>query len=377
MKKHKNPFVFGKIVGENNFCNRKKELFDLQQNINNGYSVWLFAPRRYGKTSLVKQVFKQTTDVKTIYFDLYNIESLDDFSRKYSDILSKELFNWKDEIKNITKTIKKYFANLSPKISFNEEGVPELSLNQQNINNQNDLKTILSLPEKIAKAQNINICIAFDEFQEIERIDKFIINWMRSEFQNQKHVSYIFLGSKQSLMESIFTSINSPFYEYAIKMDIKPIPRKELHTYIENKFYKNDIQIDKVIIDDILDKSACHPHFTQYFASVVYDLKLANNEIDNTNLAEQWINKIIDSQSIIFQNIYDSLSNNQRKILMLIATNTSEIYSSKARKEFNLPAASSITTSIISLSKKDLLDKQDNIFIVSNPVLREWLLRLN
>ena len=376
MKKQSNPFVFGKIVGENNFCNRKLELVDLQQNVNNGYSVWLFAPRRYGKTSLVKRVFKQTTHVKTIYFDLYNIESLDDFSRKYSDILSKELFDWKDEVKDVIKSIKKYFSNLSPKISFNEDGIPELSLNQQNINTQGDLSSILSLPEKVAKAQDINICIAFDEFQEIERIDKFIINWMRSEFQNQENVSYIFLGSKQSLMESIFTSINSPFYEYAIKMDINPIARPELYAYIENKFLESNLQIDAIIIDDILNKSACHPHFTQYFASVVYDIKIANNGIDNASLLEQWMNKIIDSQSIIFQNIYDSLSNNQRKILRLIASNTSEIYSTKARKEFNLPAVSSITTSINGLNKKDLLDKQNDKFVVSNPVFKEWLLRL-
>lgn len=54
-----NPFVFGRIVDEKNFCNRRAEIDELLQNIINGYSVWLFAPRRFGKSSLIKQVYKK------------------------------------------------------------------------------------------------------------------------------------------------------------------------------------------------------------------------------------------------------------------------------------------------------------------------------
>jgi len=376
MRNNKNPFVFGKIVDKENFCNRKQELLDLKQYINNSYSVWLYAPRRYGKSSLVKQAFKQIKDTKTIYFDLYNIESVDDFSRKYSDILAKELFNWKDELRTISKSIKKYFSSLSPKISFNEEGIPELSLEQQQLNKQNDLETILNIPEKIAKEKNIDICIAFDEFQEISRIDSFIVNWMRSSFQNQERVSYIFLGSKQSLMENIFTDTNSPFYEYAIKMNINPIKRQELYDYILNKFSENNVAIDSKIINEILDKSQCHPHYTQYFASVVYDIIQTNNKITNNELINIWMSKIINSQSIIFQNIYDELSNNQRKILWVIARNLDELFSNNTRKLYNLPPASSITSSITTLVKKSLVEKKDNKYIIVNPVLKEWLLTI-
>jgi len=376
MRKNKNPFVFGKIVGDENFCNRAHEIKELQQNINNTYSVWLFAPRRYGKSSLVKQVFKQTKNVKTIYFDFYNIESVDDFSRRYSDLLSKELFNWKDEIKTISENVKHYFSSLSPKISFTDDGIPELTLAQQQLNKQNDITTILNIPEKIAKSSNINICIAFDEFQEISRIDKFIVNWMRSEFQNQEKVSYIFLGSKQSLMENIFTNINSPFYEYAVKMDIKPIDRRELYNYLHNKFENNSIIVNDEIINEILNKSRCHPHFTQHFASVIYDIKSLDVDISNEDLKMQWMAKIINSQSLIFQNIYDGLSNNQRKVLWLIAKQVEEIYSNYTRNKYNLPATSSITASITALLKKNLIEINNNAYIISNPVLKEWLLGL-
>ena len=69
------------------------------------------------------------------------------------------------------------------------------------------IEKILQVPELIANDRKISIYIAFDEFQEIERIEPFIINWMRSVFQQQENISYIFLGSRQSLMESIFANL--------------------------------------------------------------------------------------------------------------------------------------------------------------------------
>ena len=369
----KNPFVFGKVVNKKNFCNRKEEIKQLKEYINNTFSVWLFAPRRYGKTSLIKHVFKETKKIKTIYFDLYNIQSLDDFCRKYSNTLAKELFNWKDDIKNLSIQAGKYFKSLSPQINFDENGTPSLSLIHQEINKQIDIETILNLPEKIAEKKNIKICIAFDEFQEIERIDKFIINWMRSSFQYHENVSYVFLGSKQSLMQTIFSSTNSPFYEYAVKMDIKPIPRAELKRFLKQKYREQNIEINTLVLNSILNISGCHPHFTQYFAAVVYDEIKAGYNQNDENFNAVWIEKIIDSQSFIFQNIYDQLNNNQRKILIALSQNITELFSDKIRKKYSLPVSSSLSSSLKSLITKNIINKNVNVYKISNPVFKLWI----
>ncbi len=370
----KNPFVFGKIVDNSNFCNREKEIMELKTAIENNYSTWLFAPRRYGKSSLVKKVFSEVKGVTTIYFDLYNIKSTDDFSRKYSNTLSKKLFNWKNEIKEVSKSAVKYFKNLSPNITFDENGTPGINLISANIKEQERIETILNVPEKIAQEQNIKICIAFDEFQEIDRIDKFIINWMRSVFQNQKNVCYVFLGSKQSLMQNIFTSINSPFYEYAIKMDIQALKRVELINFIEQKFKTKNVEISQDLINNILDKSRCHPHYTQYFASVVFNMLVAENKIDIT---DEWLDKIINAQSDIFQNIYDQLNNNQRLLLNVIANDEEEIFSKENRKKYDLPSTASMSVNIKALIKKDLINKQKGSYFINNPILKEWILKIN
>ena len=369
-----NPFVFGKIVDKENFCNRKEEIQYLLRNIENGFSTWLFAPRRYGKSSLIKETFKKTpSNIKTIYFDLYNVQSIDDFSRKYSNTIAKELFNWKDDVKKISKQLGKYLLKLQPQLNFDLNANPSISFTNNEIVDQIEVEEVLSLPQKLAEEKNTKICIAFDEFQEVSRIDKFLINWMRSVFQNQKNISYVFLGSKQSLMQNIFSSINSPFYEYALKMDIKPIERRELFKFIEKKFAEQKLNINDKTINDILNYSNCHPHFTQYFASVVFDeIRNGNNE-NNKDFRTKWMEKIINGQSVVFQNIYDQLNNNQRKILLTLSHSTLELFSNATRKEYNLPTSSTLSTNIKSLIQKDLIYKENNIYKLSNPIFNNWL----
>ena len=177
------PFQFGTIVRGENFCNREEELSSLKSYIKDGYSVWLYSPRRYGKSSLIQKVFAEVEGVETIYFDLYNVKSLDDFSKKYAALIAKNLFSWKQEIKKLTKKLSQSFKNLSPVVSFDHAGAPSFTLNVGEIAQQVDVETILNIPQQVSAEIGQPICIAFDEFQEIERIEPFLINWMRSSFQ--------------------------------------------------------------------------------------------------------------------------------------------------------------------------------------------------
>lgn len=374
-----NPFRFGKIVEGNCFCNRTQEIALIRQFIQDGQSLWLFSPRRYGKSSLIHRVFHETGKVVTIYIDLYNVKSVDDFCRKYSDVLARELFDWRTGVMKLTKNLAQYFTNLYPKISFDENGSPSFSLEKQKIVGQTDISQVLNIPEEYAKNKKIRICVAFDEFQEVERIDPFIINWMRSAFQNHQNVSYIFLGSKQSLMESIFADINSPFYEFAQKMDINPIPKNELFDFIKGKFTDNNLRIEDITVEEILNKSQGHPHFTQYFASVVFNFIRNGADQSNENFAGKWMEYILDSQNIIFQNIYDQLNANQRRTLSAIAcaSDDAALYSGEFRQKFDLPASSTLTITLKSLVKKDLINKNKEKYSLNNPVLSEWLVKLN
>lgn len=371
----KNPFKFGKIVHGDDFCNRTKEIKTLKKNIHDGYSVWLFSPRRFGKTSLLLKAFEETPEVKCLYFDLYNVQTVDDFCRKYARLLAKELFNWKDNIKDLTSNLAGYFKNMFPVISFDQNGMPSFSLQAATLDKQQEIETLLNIPEQIALKKNLKFCIALDEFQETERIHKFLVHWMRSAFQNHHSVSYIFLGSKPSMMKSIFTSKNSPFYEFAVKMEIGKISKPDFVKFINDKFNEVNLEIKDNTINQILEVSEGHPHFTQYFASVVFDLIREGEDQNAVNFKNKWIELVLNSQSMSFQNIYDQLNSNQRKTLTAIALtgNESEIFSTETGRKYSLPASSTLTIALKSLIKKDLIGKTSKGYEILNPVFRLWI----
>lgn len=377
-KKESNPFKFGKVVADVSFCNRNEERARLKTYINDSTSVWLYSPRRYGKTSLVKTVFNELKGIRYIYFDLYNVTTLNDFCKKYAKVLAHELFDWHENMKLLSEQVAASFKGLKPSLTFDETGAPSFSLQAERIEKQSDVKSILNLPDEISRRSGRKICIAFDEFQEVTRIDPFLTHWMRSAFQHQKDVSYLFLGSKQSLMETLFSSYNSPFYEFGVKVEINPIKKDELFNFITSRFASRDILVDAKIVNDLLVLSECHPHFSQYFASEVFYLIKSGVSQEEEGFTQLWLSKVIESQSHIFQNMYDQLSNIQRRVLMALIQKQPDdgLFSTEYRDRHDLPVSSTLNTTLQSLIKKDLIHHEGSDYKVINPVFKQWLLTL-
>ena len=51
-----NPFVYGEIVTSEAFADREQERDRLRRDLASGQKVFLISPRRYGKSSLVRDV---------------------------------------------------------------------------------------------------------------------------------------------------------------------------------------------------------------------------------------------------------------------------------------------------------------------------------
>ena len=78
--KPNNPFLVTGYHSPEYFCDRRQETETMIQALYNGRNVTLIAPRRMGKTGLVKHVFyklrEQEPDIVTFYMDIYSTQSL-------------------------------------------------------------------------------------------------------------------------------------------------------------------------------------------------------------------------------------------------------------------------------------------------------------
>jgi len=77
-----NPFVLIGYYGQKYFCDRERETEKLLTWLRNDSNITLIAPRRYGKTGLIHNVFARLpADCKGIYLDIYSTRSLSDLTR--------------------------------------------------------------------------------------------------------------------------------------------------------------------------------------------------------------------------------------------------------------------------------------------------------
>jgi len=90
----------------------------------------------------------------------------------------------------------------------------------------------INLVEDIAKKQNINIKFAFDEFQDILLIaDNKILGKLRSVIQHHQNVTYIFLGSIESIMNKIFSNKSSAFFHFARVIELDSLNTDKLKEF--------------------------------------------------------------------------------------------------------------------------------------------------
>src|SRR5215469_11811360 len=103
-----NPFLYGTVVISENFYDRKEESARIIATLSGGNNMILYAPRRFGKTSLVFRVIEQLEQqgFLCIYFDLMPVFSPETFVRLYAKALSAKQSNLNKFARIFTSAIK-------------------------------------------------------------------------------------------------------------------------------------------------------------------------------------------------------------------------------------------------------------------------------
>jgi len=360
----KNPFIFGSLVFKENFCNRKEEIKELKKDIVNGQNILIYAPRRFGKTSLVFKVKEELKDFKFVYIDLMTITSIEEFINIYFNEIAKSLET------PLEKTIKffKEFLHFRPQIkaTINDTGNISFGVSFSKRETTEILEEVLNLPLKYA--QKYNICIIFDEFQEIENLE--IENKLRSIIQKHSNiVSYIFLGSKKSIIQAMFSDIKRPFYKSVKHFILNPINKEEWSKCIKKDFDKTNKIIDDIFIDKIFEITNGFPYYTQ---EICYELwNLTDNQV-NQNIFKKTLDNLLLKEKEYFIAIWDNLTKNQKITLkIIILTNGKSIYSNEYTQE--MIKISSLQASIRNLIKRDIIDKKEDIYYLQDPLFEFWL----
>ncbi len=367
-----NPFRFGNVVTGEYFTNRQSEIKEIISEIKSGQHIVLMSPRRYGKSSLVNEAMK-TSRMKWFRINMELIADEIDLANYYvRNALSLSKF---EKIKHYLKNLKiQPYIQIQPKTS---EISVSFSTDTQAGTGSRNISTLLSdslqLPETIAKNMKKKVVIVFDEFQEIRRISRTLERKMRGIFQYHQNVTYVFVGSQESMIREIFQNKKNPFYKFGRHITLHKIPEPEFSDFVIKRFSSQRIDA-RGIVQDVLKFTDGRPYYTQQLCHEIFILS------EKKTLTPGIINKAVDQitteHHADYSRWWGSLTNTERKVIIGIASGDYNPTSQEFIRKYNIKSAStsgSVVSKLIALGT--LVKKNGENIKIEDPFWKEWILK--
>lgn len=351
-----NPFKFGTIVEDEYFTDRVNELEQIKQMLDSENHLVLISPRRFGKSSLVAKALQQIGR-PSITIDFMKVLNVEDLA---SQILRQVFRIHKfEKIKHLMK-----FFRVVPTLSYNPmtEGV-DVSFVPSVDKSSAMLEDSLELLEKVSSAKN-RLIVVFDEFQEVNSIDKTLAKQLRAIMQRQKGLNYIFMGSQESMMEEIFEKKKSPFFHFGERMNLKKIPYEDFHAYIESRLPDMPASQKAAITEEILKFTDVHPYYTQQLSAAVYNA-IEYGKIKENPVAYA-VKKQVEEHSLDYERLWANLNRTDRKVMIALANRSNPMADRSV-------ASSTLFSSIKRLLKQGYVIKTTG-YELEDPFFGEWIL---
>ena len=324
-----NPFLFGKIVTGQHFCDREEEQRLIAENLTGGQSVVVISPRRMGKSSLLAVVSAKLKAKGVVCgrIDFFALNSVSKILSETLRVCAEMILTQESSLKRFVNVIGDVFKRTRIAIEPAPDGgisiKPELGLP---VDVRVTLtEAVLGLDRFLAK-KNRQGLLVLDEFQEIAAVDKFGQDSLEAEFrtvmQSAKRLSFAFLGSRAAVLAEMFTQRSRPFYQAAKIVELGPIDRRSLQAYIRRRFASAEITVEN--LSPVLDVVEGHPDYTQRLCSHLYDIASAADDLPqplvlDDSLVDRALKEMIDRCALMFIPEWSGYPLRQRQVLSLLA----------------------------------------------------------
>ncbi len=340
----------------------------------NGRNITLISPRRLGKTVLIWHVFhhiqSENKDAICLYIDIFPTQNQHDLVNMLGvAVLNSAL----SRSKAFGKKMLKFLGALRPVVGIDHmTGLPNVTLNIDPTQADMSLKSVFSLLKNLDK----EIFIAIDEFQQItEYPESGTEALLRSHIQFMRNVHFIFSGSKQHMMTEMFLSPQRPFYQSTDILNLSSLEEDVYYSFANGFFEERGGHLDRDVFHELY---AIFDGYTWYIQSVLNRLYENYKKVETVEQLRTTILWVTESKAPQYEYLMQFLTSNQVAVLRAIAKEgiVKEPTGKEFLKKHKLPSASSVNTTLETLSGKELVYRQTDGYIVYDRFLGIWLSRL-
>jgi len=376
-----NPFVYGEIVTAAAFADREEERERLGRDLASGQKVFLISPRRYGKSSLVRDVMRGLARQKvlTVEVTVAASSSYVGFLESYA----QALLSADTPVSRLTRWVSELMRTVKPEVRFDADpsGSARFALAFPAVRTARDTARlaaeVFALPARIAEARKQRLAIALDEFQAITSFDGGTVeNALRAAVQDQRQVGYVFSGSEPSLMERMLGP-RRPFYKAGPVMRLAKINADDFAAFVDERFRGSGVRPEDGLGDAIVDLAANVPYDVQRLAHEMWDdIKEAGTKTAGLDDLHVTLTRLLGEQHTMFEESWQRLTLPQRAVLRaLVIEEGRELMSADVRARHRLPGTSTVQAALAALLRQDIITKDSGRYVTVDSLYREWVAR--
>ena len=324
-----NPFVFNRPVAAGDLIDRDTETEQMLRLAEGGHAIRLSAPRRYGKTSLLRRLGAEADKVgmNFVEVDFYGVLSRSDVAGRLEEGYAK----LRPAPQRIARAV---IQTLRPAVSVGAAGVRVESRPHLEEQLGRRLTGLLDLPVQLYERTGKRTLVAFDEFQALLSVDDGIDGLFRSRIQRHGDAaSYVFAGSHPGLMAQLFGAHERPFFGQARSLRLDPLRDSDVIEHVGERFAATGREVGQPI-EPLLDLAGGHPQRAMLLAHHLWE----QTPDRGTAKAEHWqaaLRAAFAEQDDALRATWDSLEVKERAVFTALAMGE-PVFGARTLERFNL-----------------------------------------
>jgi hypothetical protein len=237
------------------------------------------------------------------------------------------------------------------------------------------LEEVLETPARIASENGAGVVVVLDEFQQIleygsDRVERKL----RSVIQNHRGVSYLFLGSRKHLIQKMVLDKNRPLYRAGGHYPLGAIAEKHWQPFIRQHFADASKGINEAEIHDVCEMTQGHPFYTQHLCHALWEL-CEPKETVAPEMIRAAVKVLLNRESYAYTTLWESLTRPQKRFLKGIAAEAAgvKVFGGEFVSRHRLSSASNAQRAVEALLAKDVIDRDNGSFLITDRFFRLWI----
>jgi uncharacterized protein len=364
-----NPFIYSRPIAPDEVIDRDGETGQLLRWAVGGHYVRLYAPRKYGKTSLLGRVLRdgeREEGLVPVLVDLYGVLSLADVTVRIERAYARQIKG------KLRSRLEEVLQSTGLGLSLGAFGISARLQLQPKTDPLPALHALLDLPLRL-EGEGRRALVVLDEFQDLAKVREMDAV-LRSHIQFHGEVaSYVFSGSEAGLMAQLFEAPHAPLYGQAAPLRLGRLAAPDLAAYVADRFRGTEREVGDAL-GPLLEVADGHPQRAMLLAHRLWEEVPQGEAATHTSWQRAHAAALAQLEPELDAH-WQRLTTVEQKTLRAVVGGGGSPYRTALLERLDLQKASA-QQALRNLSSRGEVERDERRYRLVDPLFAVWIERL-